>query len=104
MEHSSSVLALAGALLLAGGGGSRLEHGTSGFAERSAASTWSRPLRTPEQVGTPDSGGPLGGPVSHSSMASCAIRGAPSAAAHTAGGSSRRGRVSATEAALTPGG
>jgi endonuclease/exonuclease/phosphatase family metal-dependent hydrolase len=51
MEHSSSVLALAGALLLAGGGGSRLDGVTSGgFAERSAAATWSRPLRTTEQT------------------------------------------------------
>ncbi len=51
MEHSSSVLALAGALLLAGGGDSRLKSVTSGsFAERSAAATWSRPLQTPEQA------------------------------------------------------
>src|SRR6185295_9157294 len=54
MEHSSSVLALAGALLLAGGGGSRLDDVTSGgFAERSAATTWSRPLRTTEQTPNP---------------------------------------------------
>jgi endonuclease/exonuclease/phosphatase (EEP) superfamily protein YafD len=45
MEHSSSVLALAGALLLAGGGDSRLKNVTSGgFAERSAAAVWSRAL------------------------------------------------------------
>src|SRR6185503_3681746 len=51
MEHSSSVLAMAGALLLAGGGGSRLDDVTSGgFAERSAAATWSRPLRATEQT------------------------------------------------------
>ena len=51
MEHSSSVLALAGALLLAGGGGSRLDDVTSGsFAERGAAAAWSRPLRTTEQT------------------------------------------------------
>lgn len=51
MEHSSSVLALAGALLLAGGGDSRLSSVTgSGFAERSAAAAWSRPLRTTEQT------------------------------------------------------
>jgi endonuclease/exonuclease/phosphatase family metal-dependent hydrolase len=51
MEHSSSVLALAGALLLAGGGGSRLDDVTSGgFAERSAAASWSRPLRITEQT------------------------------------------------------
>lgn len=54
MEHGSSVLALAGALLLAGGGGSRLDSvTTSGFAERSAASTWSRSLRSTEQTPTP---------------------------------------------------
>lgn len=53
MDHGSSVLALAGALLLAGGGGSRLDNVTTGgFAERSAASTWSRSLRSTEQ--TPD--------------------------------------------------
>jgi hypothetical protein len=47
MEHSSSVLALAGALLLAGGGDSRLKNVASGgFAERSAAAAWSRPLQT----------------------------------------------------------
>jgi endonuclease/exonuclease/phosphatase family metal-dependent hydrolase len=57
MEHSSSVLALAGALLLAGGGGSRLDDVTSGgFAERSAATTWSRPLRTTEQTPSPRPG------------------------------------------------
>jgi endonuclease/exonuclease/phosphatase family metal-dependent hydrolase len=51
MEHGSSVLALAGALLLAGGGGSRLDNVTmGGFAERSAASTWSRSLRSTEQT------------------------------------------------------
>lgn len=51
MEHGSSVLALAGALLLAGGGGSRLDNVTTGgFAERSAASTWSRSLRSTEQT------------------------------------------------------
>jgi endonuclease/exonuclease/phosphatase family metal-dependent hydrolase len=51
MEHGSSVLALAGALLLAGGGGSRLDSVTTGgFAERSAASTWSRSLRSTEQT------------------------------------------------------
>jgi len=52
MEHSSSVLALAGALLLAGGGDSRLTSVTNGagFAERSAAASWSRPLRIKEQV------------------------------------------------------
>src|SRR4051794_39770028 len=45
MEHSSSVLALAGALLLAGGGDSRLKNVTSGgFAEPSAAAVWSRAL------------------------------------------------------------
>jgi len=56
MEHSSSVLALAGALLLAGGGGSRLDDVTSGgLAERSAAATWSRPLRTTEQTPSPRS-------------------------------------------------
>jgi endonuclease/exonuclease/phosphatase family metal-dependent hydrolase len=50
MEHSSSVLAMAGALLLAGGGGSRLDDVTSGgFAARSAAASWSRPLRITEQ-------------------------------------------------------
>lgn len=55
MEHSSSVLALAGALLLAGGGDSRLSSvATAGFAERSAAAAWSRPLRTVEQ--TPGAG------------------------------------------------
>ncbi len=51
MEHGSSVLALAGALLLAGGGGSRLDNVTmGGLAERSAASTWSRALRSTEQT------------------------------------------------------
>jgi hypothetical protein len=46
MEHSSSVLALAGALLLAGGGDSRLERVTSGsFAERSPAAVWSRAVQ-----------------------------------------------------------
>ena len=54
MEHGSSVLALAGALLLAGGGGSRLDSVTTGgFAERSAASTWSRSLRITEQTPNP---------------------------------------------------
>jgi hypothetical protein len=44
MEHSSSVLALAGALLLGVGGDSRLKGVTSsGFAERSPAAAWSRP-------------------------------------------------------------
>jgi endonuclease/exonuclease/phosphatase family metal-dependent hydrolase len=42
---------MAGALLLAGGGGSRLDDVTNGgFAERSAATSWSRPLRTTEQT------------------------------------------------------
>jgi len=51
MEHSSSVLALASALLLAGGGDSRLKSVTTGsFAERSAAAAWSRPLRTTERT------------------------------------------------------
>ncbi len=51
MEHSSSVLALASALLLAGGGDSRLKSVTSGsFAERSAAAAWSRPLQITEQA------------------------------------------------------
>lgn len=51
MEHSSSVLALAGALLLAGGGDSRLKSVTSGsFAERSPAAVWSRALQTTEQT------------------------------------------------------
>jgi len=50
MEHSSSVLALAGALLLAGGGESRLQSVTGGsFAERSAAAVWSRALQSLEQ-------------------------------------------------------
>lgn len=50
MEHSSSVLALAGALLLAGGGDSRFKGVTSGsFAERSPAAVWSRALQTVEQ-------------------------------------------------------
>jgi hypothetical protein len=53
MEHSSSVLALAGALLLAGGGDSRLKSVTSGgFAERSAAAVWSRALHSKEQSPT----------------------------------------------------
>lgn len=53
MEHSSSVLALAGALLLAGGGDSRLERVTSGsFAERSPAAVWSRALEATEQTST----------------------------------------------------
>jgi hypothetical protein len=53
MEHSSSVLALASALLLAGGGDSRLKSVTSGsFAERSAAAAWSRPLQITEQAST----------------------------------------------------
>jgi hypothetical protein len=57
MEHSSSVLALAGALLLAGGGDSRLKSVTSGsFAERSPAAVWSRALQTTEQA-------PVGGPT-----------------------------------------
>jgi hypothetical protein len=57
MEHSSSVLALAGALLLAGGGDSRLESVTSGsFAERSPAAAWSRALQRTEQS-------PIGGPT-----------------------------------------
>src|SRR5436190_9007480 len=57
MEHSSSVLALAGALLLAGGGDSRLKSVTSGsFAERSPAAVWSRALQTTEQT-------PAGGPT-----------------------------------------
>jgi hypothetical protein len=51
MEHSSSVLALAGALLLAGGGDSRLQSVTSGsFAERSPAAVWSRALQVTEQT------------------------------------------------------
>jgi hypothetical protein len=51
MEHSSSVLALAGALLLAGGGDSRLKSVTSGsFAERSPAAVWSRALQATEQT------------------------------------------------------
>jgi hypothetical protein len=51
MEHSSSVLALAGALLLAGGGDSRLERVTSGsFAERSPAAVWSRVIQSSEQA------------------------------------------------------
>jgi endonuclease/exonuclease/phosphatase family metal-dependent hydrolase len=52
MEHSSSVLALAGALLLAGGGDSRLTSVTNGagFAERSPAAAWSRSLRITEQA------------------------------------------------------
>ena len=51
MEHSSSVLALAGALLLAGGGDSRLKSVTSGsFAERSPAAVWSRALHATEQT------------------------------------------------------
>jgi len=51
MEHSSGVLALASALLLAGGGDSRLNGVTSGsFAERSAAAAWSRPLLITEQA------------------------------------------------------
>lgn len=52
MEHSSSVLALAGALLLAGGSDSRLERVTSGglFTERSAAAAWSRPLQNSERA------------------------------------------------------
>jgi hypothetical protein len=51
MEHSSSVLALAGALLLAGAGDSRLKSVTTGnFAERSAAAVWSRALQTTEQT------------------------------------------------------
>lgn len=55
MEHSSSVLALAGALLLAAGGDSRLTSVTGGnFAERSAAAAWSRPLRTTEQASGSD--------------------------------------------------
>jgi hypothetical protein len=57
MEHSSSVLALAGALLLAGGGDSRLKSVTSGsFAERSPAAVWSRALQITEQT-------PAGGPT-----------------------------------------
>jgi len=53
MEHSSSVLALAGALLLAGGGDSRLKSVTNGgFAERSAAAVWSRALHSREQSPT----------------------------------------------------
>jgi endonuclease/exonuclease/phosphatase family metal-dependent hydrolase len=59
MEHSSSVLAMAGALLLAGGGGSRLDDVTSGgFAARSAAASWSRPLRITEQTPSTRSTGP----------------------------------------------
>jgi len=59
MEHSSSVLAMAGALLLAGGGGSRLDDVTSGgFAARSAAASWSRPLRITEQNPSTRSPGP----------------------------------------------
>jgi hypothetical protein len=52
MEQSSSVLALAGALLLAGGGDTRLERVTRGsiFTERSAAAAWSRPLQSKEQA------------------------------------------------------
>jgi hypothetical protein len=58
MEHSSSVLALAGALLLAGGGDSRLESVTSGsFADRSPAAAWSRALQATEQM-SPDGPGP----------------------------------------------
>jgi endonuclease/exonuclease/phosphatase family metal-dependent hydrolase len=57
MEHSSSVLALAGALLLGVGGDSRLKGVTnSGFAERSAAATWSRPqqlVSSPQGVPQP---------------------------------------------------
>lgn len=49
MEHSSSVLALAGALLLAGGGDSRLDSVTRGsFYERSPATVWSRALQNTE--------------------------------------------------------
>lgn len=56
MAHSSSVLALAGALLLAGGGDSRLDSVTSGgFAERSAAAAWSRTLRVTELAHEPGS-------------------------------------------------
>src|SRR3569832_641209 len=59
MEHSSSVLAMAGALLLAGGGGSRLvDVSSKGFAARSAAASWSRPLRITEQNPSTRSPGP----------------------------------------------
>jgi hypothetical protein len=52
MEHTSSVLALASALLLADGGDVRLEVPDGGFAERRAAAVWSRSLQITEQ--TPD--------------------------------------------------
>lgn len=45
MEHTSGVLALMGALLLGGGGESRLERLTAhDVAHRSARATWSKPL------------------------------------------------------------
>jgi hypothetical protein len=72
MEHSSSVLALAGALLLAGGGDSRLKSVTSGsFAERSPAALWSRALQTTEQT-------PANGPTSARGGASKSALGATS--------------------------
>lgn len=56
MEHSSSVLALAGALLLAGGGDQRLDGVKTGsFAERSPAAVWSRAIHTQEQRASSDS-------------------------------------------------
>jgi len=62
MEHSSSVLAVAGALLLAGGGDSRLESVTNGsFAERSSAAVWSRSLQLAEQSSTGGSKAGRGG-------------------------------------------
>ncbi len=54
MEHISSVLALASALLLADGGDVRLGNvPDGGFAERSAAAVWSRSLQNPEQAHDP---------------------------------------------------